>query len=111
MGVSNDHIRDINSLYRRKNGSSADHWNEIFRILFPGERPPVSPFLGGTRLENKILAVRQFWSRRGEELVSTSLEGRGLFKYDVVSDEERSLAAVHRIILERLVDHVMGNEG
>ncbi|KAL2106812.1 hypothetical protein VUR80DRAFT_6186 [Thermomyces stellatus] len=82
--------------------SREDQWRAIWDIVFPGEPPP-SPYPEG---EDAIIChVRQFWEENGQLVVSGFLEERGMLDWEV-KDEERGLAALYALVLQRMVDEI-----
>lgn len=82
-------------------------WYSIWRIVFPGNELPSFPYLSG-KTESLVLSVRELWAEEGQRLISDFLEGQGLQGYDV-SDEERSLKALHSLILNQMIDQLVGD--
>lgn len=87
-------------------GSREDKWRAIWDILFPGEPPP-SPYPEGE--DALICLVREFWEEKGQVVVSGFLEERGMLGWEV-KDEERGLAALYALVLERMVDDIYEEE-
>jgi hypothetical protein len=112
-GLSSDQVNSITALLlqprREEKDKMTDTWKAIFKILFPGEQPPSSPYLGGSDLEDKVLRLREFWSRKGKGLVSKCLNDKGLLKWDT-PDEESGLNAVYAIVRRRLLEDVVAEK-
>lgn len=101
-GVSEDQ----KELLKRRDRSSAsreERWLAIWDIIFPGD-PPLSPFPDGCE-DRAAAEARKFWEGRGKKIVAGFLEERGLLSWDI-KDEERALAAVHKLVGGRLVERV-----
>lgn len=103
-GVSGDQKQ---SLAKKDGGSREEQWRAIWDVIFPDQSPP-SPFPEGED-GRRISLAREFWDERGQLVVSGFLEAKGLLGYEV-RDEERGLAALYALVLERLVETIFEEE-
>jgi hypothetical protein len=102
-GVSEDQIQQLSQPLPTLGDTEFSQWNSIWNIVFPQEQAPSVPYLSG-ELESTICELRCFWSERGEKLIASFLEKQKLQEYEV-RDEERNLRALHRIVLEQMIDN------
>lgn len=105
-GVSEDQ-KKLLARRDRAGASREERWFVIWNVLFPGEPWP-SPFPDGGE-DTAVAEVREFWEGRGREVVAGFLGERELLSWDL-KDEERALAAVHKLVLGRLVKKVFEKE-
>jgi len=76
-------------------------WVAIFSIVLP-QKPIPSCMHTRPGLEASVNHIRSFWDRQGAEIVSTFVMDKipeMKTNYNLISDEERALAALHRVIL------------
>ena len=108
-GISKKQMRTLARGDDRPDASREEQWRDVWRVVFPGEEPPASPFPDGGGGAQLIGLAREFWDERGQLVVSGFLERKGLLGWEV-RDEERGLAALHALVLQRLVDAIHEEE-
>jgi hypothetical protein len=91
-----------------------ERWYEVWDLVFDAgsaaKRPrPETPFLDG-ELGEAVVLVRRFWAERGTHVVSGFLDERGLLGWSV-PDEERSLAALHEVVLAAMIESLVAAIG
>lgn len=84
--------------------SRESQWFALWDIVFPSGPRPLSPYYSSTQ-EFLVVALRRFWETNGRTIISDFLREKGLQGWEV-SDEERSLAILYRIVLHDAVDEV-----
>lgn len=98
----------------RASASPAEAWFAIWDVLF-GEggggqaARPATPYLDGEEGGARVALVREFWDESGQAVVSSFLMERRMLAWGM-RDEERSLAALHALVLGRLVEEELGGE-
>ncbi|KAM0812560.1 putative C2H2-type domain-containing protein [Seiridium cardinale] len=113
-GITEDQMHQL--ARRAKLGTpESTQWLDIWHVVFPVEDgqakylPPNTPYLVG-ELESMVCVARRFWLSEGPSIIAEFLETRGLRTYDV-PDEERNLDALHRLILNELIDGLLASSG
>ncbi|KAK9415483.1 putative C2H2-type domain-containing protein [Seiridium unicorne] len=113
-GITEDQMHQL--ARRAKPGTlESSQWLDIWHVVFPVEDgqakslPPQTPYLVG-ELESMVCVARTFWLNEGPLIIAEFLETRGLRAYDV-PDEERNLDALHRLILNELIDGLLASSG
>ena len=101
-GVSEDQ-KKLLARRDRSGASREQRWFAIWDIVFPREPPP-RPFPHGGE-DRAVADVREFWEGRGRKVVAGFLREKGLLSWDM-KDEERALAAVHKLVGGRLIEGV-----
>ncbi|KAI3390681.1 hypothetical protein diail_8877 [Diaporthe ilicicola] len=128
MKARNDHIRERNCKqqegpklegltygqiqqldHQGSNTSSREtQWFEVWDIVSPSGPPggprPLSPYYSSEQ-EFRIVALRQFWEINGQTIISDFLREKDLQRWEV-SNEERSLGILYKVILQDAIDEV-----
>ncbi|KAL2286422.1 hypothetical protein FJTKL_06805 [Diaporthe vaccinii] len=84
--------------------SRESQWYALWDVVFPSGPRPLSPYYS-TAEEFLVVALRRFWETNGRSIISDFLREKGLQGWEV-SDEERSLAILYRIVLHDAIDEV-----
>ena len=100
-GLSEEQIQELSLLVITPEITEVELWSSMWNIAFPKEQAH-TPYLSG-ELESVICDLRRFWSERGEGLIAEFLEKQKLQHYNV-RNEERNLRALHRVVLEQMID-------
>jgi hypothetical protein len=103
-GLSEEQIQQLSQLVPTPEITEAEQWYSIWGLVFPEKQVPSVPYLSG-ELESTICELRHFWSVKGEELIAEFLERQNMQDYKV-RDEERNLRALHRVVLEQMIDNL-----
>jgi hypothetical protein len=103
-GLSEEQIQQLSQLVPTPEITEAEQWYSIWDLVFPGEQAPSVPYLS-SELESTICELRHFWSEKGEGVIAEFLEKQNLQDYKV-RDEERNLRALHRVVLEQMIDNL-----
>ncbi|SPO07602.1 uncharacterized protein DNG_10297 [Cephalotrichum gorgonifer] len=106
-GVSEDQKQRL-AKRDRVSASREEKWLTVWEILFPDETPPPKPYPDG-EAGRLISLVREFWDRRGQVVVSSFLQRRDMLSWDM-PEEERSLSALHALVLGRMIDSIYEEE-
>lgn len=87
--------------------SRESQWYGLWDVVFPsspsGPRP-ISPYYS-TEQEFRVVALRSFWEVNGRTIISDFLREKDLQGWGI-SDEERSLAILFKVILHGAIDEV-----
>jgi len=65
--------------YQSRIKSVEEQWKDIWRILFPGKKPPQSVYLHSDT-EETIYRLRAFWSKHRENIINKTVQQSGLFR-------------------------------
>lgn len=84
--------------------SRESQWYELWGVVCPSGLRPLSPYYSSEQ-EFRIVALRGFWETNGRTIISDFLRERNLQGWEV-SDEERSLDILYKIVLHDAIDEV-----
>lgn len=80
------------------NTSEEAQWFAVYEILFPGHRPPESPYIDRELLQD-ITLYQDFLTTNGPRILSEVLTRRGAITWNL-PNEERDLAAFQQTVFE-----------
>ncbi|KAI1080835.1 hypothetical protein F5B20DRAFT_96092 [Whalleya microplaca] len=83
----------------------AVEWFRIWGIAFPGEEPPLRPYVSGG-IESVLCEVREFWSGHGQSIILGFLKEEGLHSGSGI-DEGLKLEALQDDILHRMINRII----
>ncbi|KAI0471977.1 hypothetical protein GGR56DRAFT_682343, partial [Xylariaceae sp. FL0804] len=86
--------------------SAALRWLAVWEIVYPGAAHPDLDRLGAGAAVSAVRLARDYWSAEGKRVVAEFLARRGLRGYEL-RDEERGLAALHALVLDRIIGHLI----
>lgn len=84
--------------------SRESQWYELWNIVSPSGPRPLSPYYSNEQ-EFRVVALRGFWETNGHAIISDFLRERDLQGWEV-SNEERSLAILYKVVLHDAIDEV-----
>ena len=84
--------------------SLESQWYELWNVVCPSGLRPFSPYYSSEQ-EFRVVALRRFWETNGRTIISDLLRKRDLQGWEV-SDEERSLDILYKIVLHDAIDEV-----
>ncbi|KAH9238567.1 hypothetical protein K456DRAFT_1178758 [Colletotrichum gloeosporioides 23] len=99
VGVSGDQKMLMDGIQRYL--STEEQWEQLWQILFPGNKEHQSPYLG-QGLELKVANMRAFWRSRGPALVHTELKGTGTI--DALDGSQET-----KLLLSQILSDVIDN--
>ncbi|KAI0460075.1 hypothetical protein F5B21DRAFT_453141 [Xylaria acuta] len=65
-----------------------EKWFRIWEILFPEEKPPLSPYID-SRLADCCARFREHWQNRGAEILSVEILDSGIFPRETADEDKR----------------------
>jgi hypothetical protein len=106
-GITEDHERSFR-LKVDKKLTLSEQWKSVWRIIFPTEEPPISPFIEGT-LHEGLACFRKFRNEKGPTIISdymrAYIESHNLA--GSISNPERTLEALLETVAGRAMDAVI----
>lgn len=84
--------------------SRESQWYALWEVVSPSGPRPSSPYYS-TEQEFRVVALRSFCEANGRTIISDFLREKDLQGWEV-SDEERSLAVLYKIVLHDAIDEV-----
>lgn len=84
--------------------SRESQWYAVWDVVSPSGPRPLSPYYSSEQ-EFRVVALRGFWEANGRTIISDFLRGKGLQGWEV-SDEERCLAILFKVVLHDAIDEV-----
>ncbi|KAI8625217.1 hypothetical protein F5Y19DRAFT_451416 [Xylariaceae sp. FL1651] len=106
-GITEDHERSFRSKVDKKLTLS-EQWKSVWKIIFPEEEPPESPFIEGT-LHEGLACFRRFRNERGPAIISEYIRAyvESYSPADSISNPERTLEALLETVSGRAMDAVI----
>ncbi|KAK7430966.1 hypothetical protein QQZ08_002495 [Neonectria magnoliae] len=99
-GLSDSQIKKISQRLSRFE-SKEEQWYEIWKVAFPGVAKPLVP-CASSHSEWLIYLLREYWSKDGQDIVSSFLKSKQL-KEDPIAWDEQDVLALNRMVLNRMV--------
>jgi hypothetical protein len=91
--------------------SPREQWYAITRVVCPSiDEGLLIPYPTGN-VEILVCHIRKFWARRGREVIAEFLRSKHLRDYRDIQNEERSLQALHEVVLNQMVDKAVACVG
>jgi hypothetical protein len=106
-GITEDHERSF-KLKVNKKLTLSEQWKSVWRIIFPAEDPPDSPFIEGT-LHEGLACFRRFRRERGAMIISEHVRAymQSQNLADGMLNPERILRALLETVAGRAMDAVI----